>query len=146
MSLPSIRSRLSDSGVFEPLLRWHVHDSPSVRIGGGVGSLRSFAVAELLENTRVPLLAITADSDAAAHLVGDLAEIRGTTGGVHLLGSTGYKPYDDEQVHDPIRLSARADVLAAISAGESASTAWSAQSPIWPPTTAPSSTCLESRV
>ena len=115
MALRSIYQRLAASDAFADIARLvtdAVPQSPlSLHVKGLAGSTSAFLIRRAADDARVPLLCITPDEEAAAHLQGDLAPIIPEESRLLRLPATGHKPYDEEQMDDPAPLVQRADVL-----------------------------------
>lgn len=83
----------------------------SLRLKGTVGSLPAFVLADLLDQTGGPLVALLAESESADYLRSDLEQLFGSDDRVLFLPPTGHEPYDPEQLTDTLPLVQRADAL-----------------------------------
>lgn len=121
MALKLIYQRLATFDGFADVARWSspaASDSPSsLHIKGLAGSTSSFLVRRVADDAAVPIVCITPDEEAAAHLHGDLGPLFAEESRLVRLPATGHKPYDDEQMDDPAPLVRRADVLQQLAEG-----------------------------
>ena len=85
--------------------------SQSLRIKGTAGSLPAFVLADVLEQTGGPIVALLAESESADYLRSDLEQVLGSDDRILFLPPTGQDPYDPEQLSDTLPLVQRADAL-----------------------------------
>ena len=113
MTLSDLRGRLSALPFFERV-RDEVDglaSGDSLRLRGTVGSLPGFVLADVLDSTGGPLVALLAESESADYLRSDLEQVLGGVERVLFLPPTGQDPYDPEQLNDSLPLVQRADAL-----------------------------------
>ncbi len=110
MDLQEVRQRILDTRPFKDFVAL-IQEGGSVTLKAAAGSLPSFIVSGLLETIDRPILCVLPDVDTAAFLESDLEQVHPDLSRVLLFPPTGYKPYDDEQLHDAAGLIARADAM-----------------------------------
>ena len=113
MTLSDLRTRLSALPFFERVRDETDGLAPgdALRLKGTVGSLPAFVLADLLDETGGPLVALLAESESADYLRSDLEQLLGGVERVLFLPPTGQDPYDPEQLADTLPLVQRADAL-----------------------------------
>lgn len=121
MALKLIYQRLAAYEDFASVARWSADNSSgaaeSLHVKGLAGSTSSFLVRRVSDEAATPIVCLTPDEEAAAHLHGDLAPIFSDEARLLRLPATGHKPYDEEQMDDPGPLVRRADVLQQLAEG-----------------------------
>ncbi|OZC04769.1 transcription-repair coupling factor [Rubricoccus marinus] len=83
----------------------------TIRVKGAAGSLPAFALADILEASGGPIIALLPESESADYLRSDLEQLLGGDDQVLFFPPTGQSPYDPEQLTDSLPLVQRADAL-----------------------------------
>lgn len=121
MSLKAIYHRIAESESCNQLVSWCRSlstDYPvSLQLKRTAGSIPAFALYHINQTLSHPVLCLTVDAETAAYLYSDLEQLDGATGDLLLFPPSGHKPYDQEQVADPVPLVRRADVLQQLNEG-----------------------------
>ena len=86
----------------------------TVAVRNAPGSMPAFLISTLFDALQAPVICVTPETDTAAFLESDLEELHEELSEILYFPPTGYKPYDEEQLHDPAGLIARADALQAL--------------------------------
>ncbi len=113
MTLSDLRDRLAALPFFRRV-RDETEALPpgtSLRLKGTAGSLPAFVLADVLDDTGGPLVALLAESESADYLRSDLEQLLGSDDRILFLPPTGREPYDPEQLADTLPLVQRADAL-----------------------------------
>ncbi len=111
MDLRDIRQRVIESRPFQDLVSAVEAGADSLTLKAAAGSLPSFVISGLLDAIDRTILCVLPDADAAAFLASDLEQVHPDLPQILAFPPTGYKPYDDEQIHEAAGLITRADTL-----------------------------------
>lgn len=113
MTLTDLRARLGALPFFARVRDEAAALAPgtALRLKGTVGSLPAFVLADVLDQTGGPIVALLAESESADYLRSDLEQLLGSDDRVLFLPPTGQEPYDPEQLADTLPLVQRADAL-----------------------------------
>ena len=119
MTLSDLRDRVAALPFFARVRDETASLAPgtSLRLKGTVGSLPAFVLADLLDQTGGPVVALLAESESADYLRSDLEQLLGSDDRVLFLPPTGHEPYDPEQLTDTLPLVQRADALGRLREG-----------------------------
>ena len=113
MTLSDLRDRLAALPFFSQVRDETEALAPgtALRLKGTAGSLPAFVLADLLDQTGGPLVALLAESEGADYLRSDLEQLLGSDERVLFLPPTGHDPYDAGQLTETLPLVQRADAL-----------------------------------
>ncbi|MEL6616364.1 MAG: transcription-repair coupling factor, partial [Bacteroidota bacterium] len=113
MTLHDLRDLVAAQPAFETLRQTTDGMAPgqSIRIKGAAGSLPAFVLADLLEASGGPIVALLPESESADYLRSDLEQLLGSDDQVLFFPPTGHAPYDPDQLTDSLPLVQRADAL-----------------------------------
>ena len=101
--LPAVRELRDRAAALDP--------GETLRVRRAAGSLPAFALADLLESGRSPLVALLPESESADYLRSDLEQLLGGADRVLFFPPTGHDPYDADHLADSLPLVQRADAL-----------------------------------
>ena len=121
MSLTTLLHQIIEGASFQEVLSWYPSQNATppeaLQVKGAAGSLPAFVLQGLAAARQAPLLCLLEDAERAAYLFSDLEQIASEAGQVLLFPPTRQKPYDADQVPDPVPLIQRADVLQQLADG-----------------------------
>ncbi len=119
MTLSDIRDLVAAQSSFDFLRQKTDGMAPGqmVRVKGASGSLPAFALADILDASGGPLIALLPESEQADFLRSDLEQLLGSDDRVLFFPPTGHAPYDADQLTDSLPLVQRADVLGRLREG-----------------------------
>lgn len=121
VSLSVIYSRLFSGLDGGPIVTWAREATgshlPILRLEGTAGSLPAFVLNYVFEECRRPILAVTADADAAQYLHTDLASLAADASQPLLFPPGGARRSTQDSLADTVPIVQRSDVLAQLVTG-----------------------------
>jgi transcription-repair coupling factor (superfamily II helicase) len=117
LNLKEVQQAIDASESIQEALSWLNSDVRSLYIYGAVGSLPAFITASVRSKSSLPIVCLVPDEETASYLTSDLEQVAADTLTVSRFPATGLKPYDHEQVPDPVPLIRRNDVLQQLASG-----------------------------
>ena len=119
VTLQDLRDQVASLPPFETLRQRSDGMAPgdTIRIKGAAGSLPAFTLADLLDASGGPIIALLPESESADYLRSDLEQLLGGDERVLFFPPTGHAPYDPGQLAESLPLVQRADALGRLREG-----------------------------